>query len=308
MALDVRNVVADGRIVVVADSSGALYSYKADLDLDAPQSPTRQSWHVFSISRQQWLPTLALGTLARESGADSLGELEAMARTALGLGNMNGDGGEPVPTNGEFNGDDDFMDGIDEDLGDEPEVILAGLPAVVPATTLLARLAPLLGTTMTRSLRSAISAIPMGTQFGLSRLPAWLRTVLTALGVSEGIQIVADLGDVDLPDFPGFPGGNGVDPGVDPVGQMVAAMTVSTWQANGVTFHRLSDGRLATRNKHGVWKVWRPKRPVVLFSTGNKDLQDVLKADRIVQKEAEKMARTLRRRGFQVRRKTNPSE
>jgi len=138
-------------------------------------------------------------------------------------------------------------------------------------------------------------------------LPGWARTVLAAAGITAGTDIVFDMGpgddgwiDVPFIDLPGLPpigAGSG-----DPVTQMVEAMTVSTWDANGVQFHRLSDGRLAVRNKHGVWKIWRPKKPIVLMPTGASDLKDLLRADEIVQKQAEKIKKVLRNRGWKVSR------
>jgi hypothetical protein len=128
-------------------------------------------------------------------------------------------------------------------------------------------------------------------------VPGWLRTILAALGLGEIIEIF-----VDIPDLGDIFGGPAFGGREDPVTAMVEAMTVSTWDANGVEFHRLSDGRLAVRNKHGVWKIWRPRKPVVLFTTGNANLKDILKADRILQKEAKKISKLLRNRGFKVAR------
>ena len=144
-----------------------------------------------------------------------------------------------------------------------------------------------------------------GLRIPWGNLPGWLRTILIALGFTEGVDIIWDLASGDQVEIGPFPiGGSGSD---DPTTNMVEAMTVSTWQANGVTFHRLSDGRLATRNKHGVWKIWRPKKPIVIFATGMSNLPDLLRADNAIDKQAKKMARTLRKRGYQVRRKVDSS-
>lgn len=154
-------------------------------------------------------------------------------------------------------------------------------------------------------LRSAGIAISRGAVVRWSSLPSWVRTGLLALGVVEGADILIDTGEGDSGLLPvPIMGGGPIALG-DPTAAMVNAMTVSTWRAGSVTFHRLSDGRLAVQNKHGVWKIWRPKKPVVLFSTGNKDLQSILRADAIIQKEAKKLARLLRNRGHSVRRKTD---
>jgi hypothetical protein len=47
----------------------------------------------------------------------------------------------------------------------------------------------------------------------------------------------------------------------------------------GQTFYKLSDGRLATLKKTGVWKVWRPKKHVVISS--NPRVSSIKKLDKI---------------------------
>jgi len=144
-------------------------------------------------------------------------------------------------------------------------------------------------------------------------LPGWAQTVLSAIGFTAGADILFDMGPGDegwidvpnifpgLPDIPGLPVGGGG--GGDPIGQMVEAMTVSTWNANGVQFHRLSDGRLAVRNKHGVWKIWRPKKPIVLMPSGQADLKDLVRAENVLDKQFKKLAKSMRNRGYSVSRK-----
>jgi len=88
----------------------------------------------------------------------------------------------------------------------------------------------------------------------------------------------------------------------DPIGDMVLAMTVSTWTANGIVFHRLSDGRIAVRKKTGVWSIWRPKKPTVIYAQGPNNINDVLKADAIIDRQMKKAAKALRRRGWKVSR------
>lgn len=149
-----------------------------------------------------------------------------------------------------------------------------------------------------------------GASMTIGRLISWsslgwiVKQGLLFLGLTEGFDILIDT-DGPGPDRGLFGGGGGgSSSGGDPVGAMVAAMTVSTWDSNGVRFHRLSDGRLAVQNKHGVWKIWRPKKPTVLMPTGATDLQVLLRADAIIQKQAEKIKKVLRNRGWVVRRKS----
>ena len=125
-----------------------------------------------------------------------------------------------------------------------------------------------------------------------------MRGLLLFVGIKEGSELAGDVVQIATP----LPGGLGADPAmVLPMGGTV----VSSWEANGVTFYRLADGRLATQNKHGRWKVWRPKRPVVLHRTGPgaRDLGTLLEADAVLQKGAKRIARMLRARGYAVTRK-----
>jgi len=148
-------------------------------------------------------------------------------------------------------------------------------------------------------LRGTGASMTLGRIISWSSLGGLIKTALIFLGLTEGFDILVDM-DGPGPDtgiIGGFGGGQG-----DPIGQMVEAMTVSTWDANGVKFHRLSDGRLAVRNKHGVWKIWRPKKPVVIMPTGQNSMVDILRADRILQNQAKKIQKLLRNRGWKVSR------
>jgi|TARA_Y100000310_G_scaffold337751_1_gene425652 hypothetical protein len=138
-----------------------------------------------------------------------------------------------------------------------------------------------------------------GARVAWSRLPGWFQTVLVALGVEQGVDLLID---VDLPSVGDvFELGGGLDAG-DTVEIGRNTYTVaSSWTANSVKFYRFNDGNLGVQNKHGVWKVWRPPKMVSLRTTGTPELGDLIKADKIVDKNAKKVARMLRGRGFQVR-------
>ena len=71
---------------------------------------------------------------------------------------------------------------------------------------------------------------------------------------------------------------------------------VSSWVANGVTFYRLFDGKLAVMNKKGRWKVWRPKKPIVIMPTGAVSLKVLLRADAVLNRQSKKIAAMLNRR------------
>lgn len=148
----------------------------------------------------------------------------------------------------------------------------------------------------------ASMGIRRGARFPFARLPNWMRTALLVFGVSAGYDVVFDLEDVGegvLPALPdgGFPAIGAQGPGVTIIG---------VWVANGRRFYRLSDGRLATQKNDGRWTIWRPKRPIVLMPTGAADLDVLLRADRVVDRQTARLAKMMRRRGYEVRKKTAP--
>jgi hypothetical protein len=143
-----------------------------------------------------------------------------------------------------------------------------------------------------------IAARTVGTRVAFANLPLWLRTAMAALGFTGAtIAIDSTLESFDLPSFgPDFlnPGGNGgVDIQIQPG---VSAQVVGSWEANGVRFYRLLDGKIAVQNKRGRWKVWRPKKPIVLYADGASNLKTMLRADRALNKQAKKIAAMLNRR------------
>lgn len=133
-----------------------------------------------------------------------------------------------------------------------------------------------------------------------NELPAWARTVLVSVGVVAGTEFIIDdpvgiipfLGDDTIG---GFPSGFHGHPGLGQVS------VVGSWVANGVTFYRLSDGKLAVQNKRGRWKVWKPKKPIVLYAGGAVNLKTMLRADRVLDAQAKKIAKMLNRRAPRAR-------
>jgi hypothetical protein len=88
----------------------------------------------------------------------------------------------------------------------------------------------------------------------------------------------------------------GVDIQVVSPSPLQQVQVVGSWVANGVTFYRLADGKLAVQNKKGRWKVWRPKKPIVLYADGASNLKTMLRADKALNKQAKKIAAMLNRR------------
>jgi len=185
-----------------------------------------------------------------------------------------------------------FEPGLDEP-GDSGQV--GG--ALVVATSRLWPLLPVAGRT---SLSTWLRALGTGTLLKWDALPGWVKLVLGGVGFS-GFDLLFDLPFVDV-----FPGGGGGGGGFGDVHQQlpghIGATIIGSWNTNpqdpskGVTFYRLSDGKLAVQNKRGKWRVWKPKRPVVLYAGGVKNLKTLLKADAILQKESKKLQRMLNRR------------
>lgn len=139
-------------------------------------------------------------------------------------------------------------------------------------------------------------------------LPSLVRSTLTQIGIGVG-ALIAFNGDIPFITLPGQ--GASVEPFIGPVltnrpvdiqvGAMSAnplqgVQVVGSWVANGVTFFRLADGKLAVQNKKGRWKVWRPRKPIVLYADGASSLKTMLRADKALNKQAKKIAAMLNRR------------
>jgi len=130
-----------------------------------------------------------------------------------------------------------------------------------------------------------------------NQLPGWAQTALAAVGITVGVEMALDavpgdaLGPGLIPGF-GLPDGAGFPT----IGTLTGVQVVGSWRANGVTFYRLSDGRFAVQNSKGRWKVWRPKKPIVLYADGASSLKTMLKADTALNKQSKKLAKMLNRR------------
>lgn len=207
--------------------------------------------------------------------------LQSSAEGGDGMNGYDGRGGPDDPDRyyGDGNGD-----------GAGPEAEAVGLGAIVISLAMLiARLGPVVGRAAWAALRA------LGTRISFTRLPGWLRSILVVFGVKEGVDIVLDLADGDEGLTPGLPAipdqwspdlyGGGLPPQV-----------IGSWVANGITFYRLADGRIACQNTKGRWKVWRPKKPIVIFAGGAGNLRTFLRADKALDRQAKRLAAALRRR------------
>jgi len=155
-----------------------------------------------------------------------------------------------------------------------------------------------------RVLRAMVGRGGRITQLHWSRLPAWARGALTQAGIGVG-AVIAFTGDIPFVTLPGQGNGSSAAPEVgehmDIPGVHLGAHVVGSWVANGVTFYRLSDGKLAVMNKHGRWKVWRPKKPIVIMPSGAINLRTLLRADKVLNRQAKQLASMLNRRAPRAR-------
>lgn len=201
----------------------------------------------------------------------------------------------------------------DSPWGMPPTQVIA---AAVGIAALLARFGMVIVRPLIIMLRGA--GIPIGQRVGWSTIPIVGRQILLSLGIIEGTDLIFDTDgqgdDAGVIPLPFFGGGSkkGQTPpapeGSDAMTMLVRALYAGGWYAHDVAFFRLTDGRLAVRNNKGVWKIWRPKKPIVIMPTGQSNMRDILRAERVLDRQADKMAKMLRSRGKQVRSKVNPKD
>ena len=232
----------------------------------------------------------------------------------------------PEPTTGPGAGD---------DLRDFPGVPTATPVSVGPLTALDVGVVPIAGATLGATALAArlpsmirpqyltwLRGLPAGVTWSFASLPWWLRQALQGLGITAGAIIIdTALTGIDIPLVPSLPfGGAGTGAGgVDiQVGQMGGHAThgraiIGSWNTNpkdpsqGVTFYRLVGGWLAVQKKSGSWKTWKPKKPIVLYADGAKDLKTMIKADVALNKQAKKLAAMLNRRAPKPRKTAKPA-
>jgi len=171
------------------------------------------------------------------------------------------------------------------------------LPVIYSAGALASRLPGVIRPQYLTWLASQVG----GARLAFAALPWWLRQALQGMGITAGVIAVdAGLEAGGLPSLPGdlpFVGPpQAPDIQIGPPSPMQGVQVVGTWVANGVKFYRLADGKLAVQNKRGRWKVWRPKRPIVLYADGASNLKTMLRADKALTKQAKKIAAMLNRR------------
>lgn len=182
--------------------------------------------------------------------------------------------------------------------GAVPPILGVGAGGTIGVSALLAfirRFAP----SIAGRLEQWAAGFTRGARVGWQQLPSWLKQALAILGVSTAFDVIMDLPGVPGPGLPGLGGGPELVMGVQVVG---------SWTANGVRFYRLIDGRLAVQNSKGRWKVWRPKRPIVIYAGGASKLTTMLKADAALNRQSKKVKKMLDRRvGGRPRSRAKPA-
>lgn len=163
----------------------------------------------------------------------------------------------------------------------------------VPVTTIaLSRLVPLVPFIGAR-LATWARGFAQGTRVAWDSLPDWVRTAMGLVGLTGAAIVIDQVSDVPL--IPG--GGNGAPHmPLHLVDGHLGDHIVGGWNANGVTFYRLMSGKLAVQNKKGRWKVWMPKKPIVLMPGGAKNLKTLLRADAVLNKQSKSLQKMLNRR------------
>lgn len=148
-----------------------------------------------------------------------------------------------------------------------------------------------------RFLRAAMGTATRVTQQHWDTLPGWARTALIAAGITVGTDMAIS-GDVPFIDVPGFDGSR------VPSGIGMGNPIVRSWTANGRPFYMHADGRVAVQRKNGTWKIFRYKKPIVLYPSGAGDLSTLLRADSAVDKQLKKLNKAINRRAPRRRRET----
>lgn len=126
-----------------------------------------------------------------------------------------------------------------------------------------------------------------------NRIPLRLRQLMTAAGILAPTAAM-----IDWP----FVGGEDFGDGLFEGGEYQPNQVVKRWTANGVNFARLADGRVAVQRKDGTIKVYRPKKPIVIYGSGATNLTALLRADGAVNRQIKKLEKIIRRRNPRPRR------
>ena len=169
-------------------------------------------------------------------------------------------------------------------------------PAVAVITVTLAMLVRVMGvvagTAAYGILRGIVGVGAAFTGRMWSLLPGWVKAGLALVGLEEGAEFLVT-GDVDfdplqppsgdgnggvwqLPDLP-WSGGDTVP---DSPTHALHGGVAKSWKnpTTGLWGAKYADGWMGAQRKDGTWTAWKPRKPIVIFTTGSGDLRTTLKA------------------------------
>ncbi|GAI06736.1 unnamed protein product, partial [marine sediment metagenome] len=126
---------------------------------------------------------------------------------------------------------------------------------------------------------------------GRTWLLANYRQILLAAGIGATAYVAGEI-DVENGAYPTdltVPPGGGLVPFI-PSGGIPDEWVAYTWDTGTAVFYRLIDGRIAVQRKNGLWKVYRPKKHIVINT--NPRMSQVSKLFRTCTKITKRLAKT----------------
>jgi len=164
---------------------------------------------------------------------------------------------------------------VGDGLGGMQDVAF-GLPAAVAGISALMMIVPSKWKAGLLGAFASIGAV-RGIMLSKVAIVAAARAVpVIGLALGSFLSLVlADsvLVDIDIPFVPSI-GGNGAGAQIaltGGVGEWATAQhgpVVKEWFANGTPFVMFADGWQAAQRRNGVWKFWKPKKPIVVVPGG----------------------------------------
>lgn len=263
----------DSEILLATSTGGEWQEQPASPTLGASSYEVQDGYNVFA-SRDPGLymavranPRLSPGLVSQGLGYSARfrdPDLEQYARQFFG---------PPPPSGGTIGASPPIPD-----PAPLPVLIPVIPPYGLPSGGLMASLA-----TLIKYLPALLALVPQlakwaenakpGDQLGLENLPDWLRALILTLFGAGVLKIVYDLATSGAA-------------AAATVGGSVPAGFTKAWKANGVQFYRSANGMLGVLNGKGRWKQWRPRKPIVIYSTGAPNIKAMLKADKALAKQA----------------------
>ena len=216
-------------------------------------------------------------------------------------------GGQTIPGNGSGGGSGsnaDPIDYIDDPEGSQPFVGVLEMPMLIGAAALVPlalRLTPFLvrlGSRLTIPvrmwnsidplLRNSLYALSVGAADVAEELvPEIIDDLLRGRGQNETVVEITGTPQQLLQ----LEGGNGMNgltlvPGLGnlPPGVWI----VKWWRAprdGGVLFYKFSNGLIAVQKLDGTWKVYRPRKPIVLYAGVGNNRRSIMRAAHVVRGE-----------------------